>query len=382
MKFDRNDLKEQLRQRAQESYDSKDDGGKFGKYWSGVPYPKLKVGDGEHVMDILMFPAGENYPIKSHLKNPPKPTDWVTWLDIWIHQNVGPNEDMVVCNASSYGEPCYICEDVAKMRKMNPPDEQLIKDTKAKRRCGYLVISRDSAAEEAKGIQFAEYAHYHMEKELAKKARKPFGGGYILYADPFDGKTVYYKKEGKGLDAFSEHQFMDRDYEIPDEILSQIQPLANFLVRLSYDEVKKLYQAGKDGTPCESPYPREEEESHYNPPTRTPKKAPVDAEPEPEPEQEEQDLNQESESKPEPTPSRRARRPVQDTTQEEVKEEPPRRSRKPVQEEPKQEPSSDKSCPGGGVFGVDIDKLTHCGPCEEWDNCATEAQRLETVQKK
>lgn len=375
MKFNRDDLKAQLRERAQESYETKDDGGKFSPYWTGMPFPKWKCGDGEHVIDVVMFPAGENYPTKSHLKSPPSPDKWVTWLDVWVHTNVGPNEDMVICNASSYGEPCFICEDVASLRRQKPVDEELIKEIKAKRRAGYLIICRDSEAEERKGLQFFEVSHFHMEKELAKRARKPLGGGFILYADPWDGKSVYFRKEGKGLDAFSEHNFIDRDYAIPDEMLEKVQPLANFLTRLTYEEVKKMHLSGTSGSTGDS---QAEAEEHYEPPTRAPKEEPA-------PTRTRQPLKTEEEP---PTRATRATR-SEPKEESEKKEEPPKRApRRAVREEPpKEEPANkeeagDNACPAGGKFGVDIDKLQGCMPCEIWDDCAAESQRLEEAEKK
>jgi len=62
-------------------------------------------------------------------------------------------------------------------------------------------------------------------------------------------------------------------------------------------------------------------------------------------------------------------------TQEEEKPE--------VQEEPRKKESVEMdSCPAGGEFGIDTDRLDQCDPCDIWDDCARRADEIEEDKKK
>jgi hypothetical protein len=378
MKFDRERMKQELLARAQESYESRDDGGKFGKYLSSdFPFPWWKCGEGEHVLDILLFEAGEGYPTKSHIKGKFDPNRYVYWLDIWVHFNIGANQDSAACPNMSFGLPCPICEDVAYLNKQKPVDKELIDDIKAKRRSGYLIICYDSEAEERKGIQYFDAAHFYMEKHLSARARKPFGGGHVLFADPWNGKQVYFSKTGTRLNTeFTGHQFLDRDYSIHDDLLAKIVSPADYIVRHEYDELKKMYL----GSGSSAPTQERQQTTSVN--TRSPKEEP--------PPQTEEDMPPEEEVKEDPPVRTRTRQPLgqEEPPKEEPQKEdsPPPRARRamPQNTTPKEEPQKQQSvvdCPGKGVFGVDIDKLTACGVCDKWDDCAVESQRLENEKK-
>jgi len=394
MKFNREDLVNQLRERAQESYKSKDEGGKYGKYYRSPPLPEWKCSEGEHVIDILPFFAGENYPTKSHASQgkPVDPGKILYWLDVWIHSKIGVNEDNVVCPSMSYGKRCPICEDVAAESKKpaNLKDEAFIKDTKAKRRSMYLIVCRDSESEENKGVQVFEVAHFYLEKHISALAKKPFGGGFRLFSNPYNGQSVYFSKSGTGMgQEWSGFQFLDRDYAISEEHLdvAAATPLADFLILLGYEELwEKYYGKPFDGSSAKSP--SDSSNPDYQPKTRAPKEDPPEEAkeattrptraPKEEPAKEDPPSRTTRAPKEDP-PSRATRAPKEEPPEE---EQPVRRTRRPLQEEPaEKEQESSAKCPGGGVFGRDIDKLSGCGPCELWDDCAIEAQRLEQEGK-
>jgi uncharacterized Zn finger protein (UPF0148 family) len=69
-------------------------------------------------------------------------------------------------------------------------------------------------------------------------------------------------------------------------------------------------------------------------------------------------------------------------TPEKVAEETPEEE---VEETPEEEASTelkDPRCPGGGDFGLDIERLDHCGECKAWDKCSAESDRLAEERKK
>jgi hypothetical protein len=343
----RKDLKEQLLKRGEESYERKDDSGRFGSIFrkdlKGVKF--WKCGEGEHQIDILPWLIGNQYPSKNYTVEPGDP---VYLLDIWVHYNIGPDEDTVVCLSKNYGNPCPICEHVNALRKEEVVDDNLIDRIKAKRRSIYQIICYDSASEEEKGVQIWDVAYFFMEKHLAELSKKPKGGGYITFADPDDGKQIFYKRKGTGMTntEYIAHQFMDREYKIHDDDLDACIALDDAIIVLPYEELYEKHWGGLEDKTA----PPEVEER----PARQARRS------RPEPEKKKEDER----------PARRARR---DTPEPE----------KEKHEDPKQhrEPDPDNKCPGGGQYAIDIDKLEHCNVCKAWDDCASEANAREKAEK-
>jgi len=67
----------------------------------GVKFFKVK--EGPHTIDILPFPAGITHP-----KAEEGQTIWV--LDLFVHQNVGVEEQSYVCPQATWGLPCPVCQ--------------------------------------------------------------------------------------------------------------------------------------------------------------------------------------------------------------------------------------------------------------------------------
>lgn len=315
-------LKAQLDKRAKESYATKDDSGKFGSIFNRqLSMDRMKMTE-ENVIDVLPWFAGSNYPTKQHNISP---GDVVYVLDIWVHFSIGANEDTVVCLARNYGKPCPICEEFNQLKREGADDE-LLKDLKPKRRALYQVINRNSRSEEEKGIQLLDAPHFGTEKEFSERAKRPLGGGFVYFSDPDEGKSLYFKKTGqRQLTKYSAHEFLDRKETIPNELCDQTVSLDDYLIILSYEEIKTMHE-GLNLT---------------SPPPETPSE------------------EKKTEEEPSPTP-----------------EEAPRRKSAPLQPKKEEEKKELNPCPGGGVYGIDIDTFDHCGECEAWDSCAEEARKM------
>jgi hypothetical protein len=350
--------REQLLERVKESYESKDDkGGTFGSIFIKSKIPEgigfWKPGKGDHVIDIIPFLVGPNHPkvIEGRIKE----NSLEHVLDLWVHRRVGAMKEHVVCPAKNFKLPCPICEWMAEQGRI--PEAQWRRH-KADRRVAYLVWVHDvKGVEEAKGLQIFEVAHWFMEKPIDELAKKKRGGGYLVFSDWGDEKNPgvhvtftiaaegsYTDEEGNKQESvqYSAFQFEPRDKCLPDNILDQSFSLDSVVnIKPTYDEAYKAhygYLPGEDSTKVEPSAPETSGRSaKYTEPEKEPEKDPV------------------VEKKAEPVV--------------EKKEEP-----KTKKEEPKA--SSDNKCPGGGKFGVDIEKLSACGDCEIWDDCSDEADRL------
>src|SRR5574337_1937468 len=107
-------MKQEMADRHKESYDRKDDSGRFKSIFikdavSGITM--WKCSEDEHFINIIPYIAGANNPNV-------KPGKFAYNLDIFVHRKVGVNEDSYICLARTYNKPCPICEHQAEQRKM------------------------------------------------------------------------------------------------------------------------------------------------------------------------------------------------------------------------------------------------------------------------
>lgn len=334
--------KEDLVKRHQESIDRKDEGR------GGTIFIPEKIPEGvtlwrqqkaEHIFDIIPYLAGSQHP-----KDPEGKVSYV--VDVYVHRGVGAMNEQFVCPAYNFKKPCPMCEYIT---RENLTKEQWRK-VRPVRYVAYLIWVHDTPEEEKKGIQLLYCPHFFMEEKLDAQAKMPRGGAPIAFADPDNGKSVFFEIKGKGSFedaegnkreslAWEGHKLIDRTEPIPDEILDQSFPLDSIIkIHPSYDEI---YQA----------FYGEEYKKGEAPPEK---------------------MGDKKEEIPEPSSSAE-----EDTTppppEERVSPEEDPETEPSTEEDP--EPSSDDKCPHGGTFGVDVEKLPECGPCRLWQECSDEADR-------
>lgn len=235
----RKQMKEEMAQRMQESYNSKDDSGRYKPIFVKSKLgniPKWKCQEGEHFINIIPFISGKQNPNVA-------PGSLAYMLDIWAHGKVGINEDSFVCLQRSYGRPCPICEAQAEIRKQENYDEKFVKSMNPSRRVVYNIECLDSTTEIAKKLQYWEVSHFLFEKELSEVAKKPKGGGFVLFAHPDEGKQIFFRKSGSGPTntKYSGFQFMDRTAPISDELLDSALCLDEMIHIPTYEEVYNAY---------------------------------------------------------------------------------------------------------------------------------------------
>lgn len=317
-KFDRRRIAEDLKESNKESHDTKDQG-MFGAsiFRSDAEIIIWKCNEGKHYIDIIPYQVGKFHPTKKEGK-------WAHYLDIWVHQRVGANEDNLICLLKNYKEPCPICE----YRKEGDLDEEQAKLLIPKRRAIYNIICYDDRREEEKGVQIWDAAHFNMEQKLQSIAERPRQGGLLDFSDPDEGKQIMFERKGSGATntQFLGHAFIDRDYKLPDEVLEQAYCLDELIVIPTYEMIERVLFGGKL------------KEREAPAPAPTPRGSRL--------------VRQESAPAPEEVPRRRRR-------------------------EPEAPAESDNPCPSGGRFGVDIDKLDPCQTCTKYDACGDEYDRLE-----
>lgn len=200
-----------------------------------------KCDEGEHLIDILPWFAGDDMP-QDDFGNPVSKKgqdDYV--LDLFVHTYIGSMKEPFVCPYENFGEPCPICEH---MKANFIDDKDLYDKLRPKRRTVYLVWVHDSREERKKGPQIWEVAHYFMEAELSELAKLPRGGGVVEFAHADSGKSIAFNKKGKGKKGikFSAFKFIDREEELPDRILDKTFALDSIVnMRPSYKVIEKAF---------------------------------------------------------------------------------------------------------------------------------------------
>src|SRR3990170_10002 len=339
-------MKESLAKKTQESYEKRDDSGQFKNIFKDEYVSKLwKCGEGEHLIDIIPFLAGDHDP-----NTKPGEPNYV--LILMVHYQVGANQNAYVCPARNYNKSCPICEYREEVRRQEDYDEDLVKELTPKRRSIYNILCYDNDKEENKGVQIFDAAHWFMEKHIAPLAKTPVRGAgkstdmYVAFSDPDTGKSISFTRKGtKRNSEFLAHKFVDRNYQIPDEVLDAAFILDDCVNYSSYDEINLAFQGGGgDVAP-----PTEES------PAPQPTAAPA-----------------ESRLRTRATPAPAAEPPI------------PAPAVNPTPT-PRQRPAATPVtagapiCPVGGGFWADCEKYNECATCPIWDDCSAEEDKIDAA---
>jgi hypothetical protein len=236
-----------LGRRTKQQSSTKDKRGRLATIFKKDSIPEgvefWKCNEGEHLIDILPWFAGDNMPLDD-FGNPVSKKgqdDYV--LDLFVHTYIGSMKEPFICPYENFGEPCPICEH---MKANFIDDKDLYDKLRPKRRTVYLIWVHDSREEEKKGVQIWEVAHYFMEAELSELAKLPRGGGVVEFAHADEGKSIAFNKKGKGKTGikFSAYKFIDRDEEIPDRILDKTFPVDSIVnMHPSYKAIEKAFKS-------------------------------------------------------------------------------------------------------------------------------------------
>ena len=245
--FDLSELEKDLEKSQQESIERAEEGGGNRKWQGALIFPlpencrpQWKCTEGEHAIDVIPWK------VQTDLHPNNKKGTWAYTVDYFRHEKVGPLEHNVTCPLRTWGKRCPICEfRDAEMLKPSFNKEYLDR-IRAKHRSMYYIWVRNVPAEEQKGVQFWAPSWHIFEQDIQGAAKIPFGGGTILFMHPSKekGKTCYFKRTGKGPTStkYTEHKFLDRRMDIPQEILEQasIISLETLLPQPSAEEIYEI----------------------------------------------------------------------------------------------------------------------------------------------
>lgn len=349
-KFDRAKAREELLRRTQQSAERREGEMSYKYFATDKDLPLWRCGitkEDPHLLDIIPFVAGSQYP--RFAKDPVNEGDLTYYLDIYVHQNIGPGKAQIVCPQRNYGKPCPICEDIEAKVKDGWEWEDY-SGIAPKRRCVYNVWVLSDPKEEAKGVQIWEASHRFSEKQIQAQAKAPRGGGVIPFASPEeDGHSISFSVENDEYRTVSGMKLVPRDYVIPDEVLEDAFTLDELIVLLEYAAIFDIYY----GEGAYAEMKAEKDQAKRSQPVPQERKA----------------------SGPLGGAGGVRRRGEGDVPEPEV---PPGRS--PRGGNPGRAPAVGE-CPGGGRFGADIDTLPNCQECSEYNACAEAFNEKEAARR-
>ena len=242
----------------------------------------LKTQKGKMTIDVLPYEVTVN--------NHPQVKAGDLWYSrrFWIHRNVGPEEKSVLCLQKTFGSPCPICEELARMKKDPDANEEAVKSLLPKEREIFNVINLDHGKGEIQILEMSPYCFGQMlEQEIdAQMESDPEVAGF---ADLEGGRSlvIRFTEESGGGYTFlnaARIDFVERKKDYPEAVLENVVDLDKALKVPSYEQVEALF----NGRPVENkksrPEPEEEEQT-------TPRKVKPNPEPDPEEEEQEEDKN-------------------------------------------------------------------------------------------
>lgn len=321
----RSKMRGKLKKKTEASHKNRDQGGGLANYFDKEKMEKVNTwwaNKGDHIIDVIPYLAGTHDPNN-------KPDEPVYVLDLKVHRGVGAMEEIMVC-PEQYGDPCPICEEMRKRSHQDLDFKTEIKPLKPGRRVMYNIVVRDGGDMEKKGVQVFEIAHWFMEKHLAKIAKDPRGGGFTIFSDPDDGKSISFERSGVGATStnYEGHRFLDRTEVITDEELEGAFCLDDLIELKSYDEIYKAFHG-------EAPESDDDDTADDT--------ADDDVD--------NDDVDDD----------------VDDVDDDDAVEEKP--AEKPKRGGKKRRAKKGPSCPHGHTIGDDIDEYEECDDCEMWDAC-------------
>lgn len=234
------------------------------KRWFPEIGDDAKDDKGMHFFDIIPFVVGDKYPTGTkggkkgrNIDINVEEGDLYHKLDIWYHKNIGPDNLMVPCAYRNHDKKCPICEWVNEEYN-NIPEIEKDKRSKfwaengSKRQTVFNVRIVDKDGNSlSDDIHVFNQPYPYMDKILKEKS-VPAKGGKIYYADPDEGRTIFFRKtkdDDYGYDVTG-HEFYERDYVISDEDMENAVQLDKYIKEYTYDEIKAMMDG--DSVPSKS----------------------------------------------------------------------------------------------------------------------------------
>jgi hypothetical protein len=157
-----------------------------------------------------------------------------------IHRNIGINNDSPICPKHTYGKPCPICEENHVLYNDGNLEEakRLMKSDRA------LYWVEDLKSDEA-NYMFFDQPTFYFEQDLLGQAKSKGEDKAIPFASPTHGHSISFLGEEKVIGktkflAAQHFDFKDRREQPGAESLEKTFDLSDYLILLSYEELKDM----------------------------------------------------------------------------------------------------------------------------------------------
>ena len=149
-------------------------------------------------------------------------------LDLYVHKNFNQSFDKVICKKRTFGKPCKICAERARLQELEADDlnltqkeyDDLLDNYKPKRRAimNGINLKPDEEDENGGQIQIIDEVHFFFMAELLEKAAaKAETGDPVDYVDPEDGQSVVFRAKAKTFKSGKFFNYKDFDFEDREE---------------------------------------------------------------------------------------------------------------------------------------------------------------------
>lgn len=197
---------------------------------------------GVYLLDVVPYTTGKN--------NPKADAGYLAPSRHYLaHGNVGPG-DLFVCCPKTFGEDerCPICEHGRELLRNG--DRDGAKEFRNKQRLLMGVLNRK---ETDKGVQILDSSHFKgMGEAIAETLDSDTEGALDDFWDPEEGMTmkVSVKEEPTPFGKFNQPKrvdFIPRKKPLSEDVLDAMPCLDELLVKMSYAELKKLFEGKGSG---------------------------------------------------------------------------------------------------------------------------------------
>lgn len=190
---------------------------------------------GTYRLDFMSFRAG---------KGNPRAEEGEPYFErtIWIHKEVGPNNEWHLCLARTFKKPCPICEHRAKLSADPEADEALIKSLAPKSRQLWLVKDLQNDPDGVMLWDVSTALFGEMLKDKINNSDEE--DGYDFFADPTEGLTMRLALQQSDRGKWTETgdiEFRARKRQYDSEIVDEMPCLDELLVPTPYDKLKRLF---------------------------------------------------------------------------------------------------------------------------------------------
>ena len=189
--------------------------------------------DKKYRLDIVPYEVGKGNPHADE-------GDWYYERTFFTHR-IGADNRYVVCPAKTWGKPCPVCEELARVMRDPDSTEEEEKSLKPSQRQLWLVRNRD---DEDAGVQLFESSWYlfgRIVDELRQDADDD--EEHITQFDDHEAGAILHVKFSKnppyGLQCLSV-EFRPRPNGLPEDLLEHGICLDDLLVETPYDQIKKI----------------------------------------------------------------------------------------------------------------------------------------------